>query len=256
MFDSFTNFVHSVTSFPVGANFGTLKYPSNVGEGVFPSCIQFSEYKRTSPTTSQPWTTIVMYMPEKISNPSTVSWEGDKTLSAAAINAISNGDYMGAVGSFGKSSAVQIFKNSLGSYADASLAGLHVAENPYITMMFKGVDQREFSFSFKLFPHSFEECHNIHDIVTAFRSAAYPTGDAGDTTLGYPSEFEIKYLFNGTPSPWLNKFKRSVITKVDVDYTGSGGWTVTRDGFPSEISIDLQFKEMQIITSNDIQTGY
>jgi len=250
----------SVTSFEIGKSFGILKYPATVGEGVFPSCIQFQEYKRSSPMESLPWTTIYMYMPEKVSNPSQISWEGNDTLAASQMKKMNDGQFTSAAGAWASSSIAQILNEKasmLGTDLDTVLgAGGNMIQNPYLTMMFKGVDQRDFSFEFKLFPHSRSECDNIHNIVTAFRAAAYPTGNSNDALLGYPSEFEIQYLFNGQQNKWLNKFKRSVITNVDVDYTGSGGWTVTRDGFPSEISLTIEFKEMQVLTSSDIQAGY
>ena len=257
---AFNSVLKSVTSFAIGQSYGVLKYPQNVGEGVFPSCIQFQEYKRTSPMESVPWTTIYMYMPEKVSNPSKISWEGNSSLAASQLKKMNEGQFSSAAGTWAASSIAQIINSKagmLGTDLDTILgAGGNMIQNPYLTMMFKGVDQREFAFEFKLFPHSRSECDNIHNIVTAFRAGAYPTGNPGDMLLGYPSEFEIQYLFNGQQNTWLNKFKRSVLTGVDVDYTGSGGWTVTRDGFPSEISLTLSFQEMQLLTSSDIQAGY
>ncbi|MDD5150011.1 MAG: hypothetical protein PHC28_05945 [Flavobacterium sp.] len=265
-------------------NYKGYRYPSNVGTGSFSSCIMFTEYVRNSGVGTSPGNAIILYMPERASNPSTVNWESKAT--GVGVNAVSQmlGNNQNAAQS-GEQTMLgglgQLISNGVGALAQgagsaafdaaksfASSKGVNIdlsfeeaqgiisrtIPNPYIEYLFKGVDFRNFEFSFKLYPHSQAEAENIYQIIKVFRSAAYPNaGSANDAILGYPNEFDIEYLYNGKTNKYLNKFKRSVLTKVDVDYTSAGSWTMTRDGFPSQIELNLSFSEIQILVASDIR---
>jgi len=271
-----------------GPKYTGYRYPKNVGEGSFSSCIMFTEYVRNKGFGTHPGNAVILFMPERASNPSTVNWE---TKNGGAIsNAISQmtGNNQNANQSAEQSVlgiAGQIVSNGFGTLAQAGGSAIfdkakalastkcvnidlsfeeaqgiisRTVPNPYIEYLFKGVDFRNFEFAFKLYPHSKAEAETIYQIVRLFRSAAYPSASStNDAMLGYPSEFEIEYLYNGSRNQYLNRFKRAVLTKVDVDYTSAGSWTMTRDGFPSQIELNLSFSEIQILVSNDIsQDGY
>lgn len=42
--------------------------------------------------------------------------------------------------------------------------------------------------------------------------------------LNYPNEVEIEYQWMGATNKYIHRFKRSVITSLDVSYTGAGMW--------------------------------
>ena len=268
-----------------------LRYPLNIGDGSFSSCIMFSQWTRTSGAGAAiiPGKTIVLDMPEKASNPSTTSWDtGNAGVAGNAVSTVLGhnntardagnesfmnqaGNILGGIATSAVNSGLKAGYESLIksgqekgigvdiSFEDFQGIATKTVPNPYMQILFKGVDFRRFDFSFKLFPHSQREAQAIHEIVKTFRGACYPYGSSGDQSpmLGYPPEFTIEYLYNGEVNNYLHKFKRSVLTKVDVDYTSTGSWNMMRDGFPASIELNLEFSEIQILVDRDIlQDGF
>lgn len=253
------------------------QYPQNLGDGESqPASIQFQWYTRQKITASTPGDAIVLYMPQSASQPSTVSWDSE-AFGLAGRYAYDKGhgltgpnltDAMERVGkelaAGAANSVVKKMYSSLGmdqggpSIEDVGSAALQQLQNPYLTMVFKGVNFRQFSFQFKFAPFNQSDAAMIYNIIQSFRKNSLPNADtkgsgSQSAFLGYPSECEIQYLWQGQPNPWLNRFKRSVCTKVDVDYTAQGMFAATRDGFPASITMNLDFTELDIVLGDDIQ---
>jgi hypothetical protein len=256
-------------------------------ESVQPPCIQFRFFESKSPTDSAPLDTVHLYMPEAVSQPSTVSWDNEKFgFAGNAISkipmpqAIGGGGMEGSLGAVGNAITDALAVGSaralanLGSVAAGIMGGNVSAEglmgevlgkipNPYLTAVFRGVDFRQFAFTFKFYPFREKDCDTIHEIITAFRKNALPSyaGDEGGikSMLKYPSECMISYMWNqdGTikVNPWIHKFKRAVCTGIDVDYTGQGMFSTMRNGFPSEITMTTKWTEIEIVTREDIGSG-
>jgi hypothetical protein len=143
---------------------------------------------------------------------------------------------------------------SIGNVAgDLGSATTGAIVNPFLTQIFRGVNFRNFAYEFNLTPFHPEDCQTILDIVKTFRKWALPAGEATDWKLGYPGEVEIQYQFFGEENPWIHKFKRSVITSIDVVYTGAGQWGMMRNGFPAETVIKLTLSEIEIVTRPDVE---
>jgi hypothetical protein len=247
------------------------KYPANVGDDVFQACIQFSEWERQDRKSSKPANTYTLYMPERLVNPNTVSWDAEKLGVIAGIGTQMLHGKEGAMDGLRQLGDAAIWRGGfnlastlgqmLGSGASAETlmgAAAQKIPNPYLTMIFRGVDFRTFEFSFKLYPHSQADTQTIYDMIKSLRKASLPPGKGGanEAILGYPNEFTIEYQFEGKPNKWLNKFKRCVLVGIDTDYTGSGMWSMTRDGFPAEISLNLRFTEIEIVLRDDVEEGY
>lgn len=240
--------------------------------------VHFKSFERFTTKSSAYDNDIYLYLPEKMAMPSTVKWDMtgigmmgqqiDNSLRGNKDNTLaSTGVGMGG-------SAVVGYVNSVAKNVDSSmsvlngnmfnaehLAGLAIGgiPNPYMTMLFKGVDPRAFEFSFKFYPHNEAEAMVIHAIIKAFRGDALPPGaqSYNPVALGYPKEFEVEYMMAGISHPWLHKFKRSVITKIDVDYTGAGMWSCsTQTQFPTYIVLNMTFTELEIVLRGDVEAGY
>ena len=78
-----------------------------------------------------------------------------------------------------------------------------------------------------------------------------------------PSEFDIKFYYNGAENPNIPSISTCVLQTVDVDYAPSGfaAYEVLEDkgvpglgstGMPVGIRLGLVFKETQIITKFDL----
>lgn len=235
-----------------------------------PAVIQFQFFERTSIKDSAPDDTIQLYMPQSVSQPSTVSWDTEKFgfVGMTVAEGIRSGS-----SSFSEqdiSNAVSLMANragySLASKA-ASLLGGNVSvegimgqasgkiPNPYLTMVFRGVDFRNFTFSFKFAPFSEKDCDTIHEIIKTFRKNALPAHN-DDAFLGYPKECQITYQWKGKENKYLHKFKKAVCTGIDVDYTGQGMFAVMRNGFPANIVLNTKWSEIELVLRDDVQGGH
>lgn len=248
-----------------------LTYPGNIGdEQKQPASIMFSFYERESYRKSTPSDIIHLYMPDGVSQPSTTAWDAEAFgFIGATIAGSRNAGVTGALGD-GASRAWEGAKSNVMSKLANKMGGNVSAEalmgetqgripNPYITMVFKGVDFRKFEMEFKFAPFSEKDCDTIDAIIKAFRSNSLPPGSGankGPAFLGYPQEVEIRYLWMGKDNKWLHKFKRSVLTGVDVNYAAAGIFSTQRNGFPSNIIVSLNFSEVEIVLRDDITEGY
>lgn len=240
-----------------------------------PAWIKFRFFERSSPKESSPLDTVSLYMPESISQPSTVSWDTEKlgfvgnALAVGARHYKENGDVAAALGAATAATegagdlAIAKALSNLGAAAAGLLGSQVSAEalmgtvagkipNPYLTMVFRGIDFRNFSFVFKFYPYDEKDCDTIFQIINTFRANALPEYESGKAFLGYPAECEIAYQWLDKENPWMHKFKRSVCTAVDVDYTTTGMFSVMRNGFPSCITMATKWSEIELVTRTDI----
>lgn len=265
-----------------------LWYPDNLqSETEHPATLQFKFFERKDVTSSSPLDTIDLYMPEQTSNPSTLHWSqesfgfvGNALAGAAraADGSFSSGQGLITAGMTGARTAAAEaagigdliatrFLANAGSAAAGLMGGNVSAEglmgevmgkipNPYLTAVFKGIDFRSFAFTFKFYPFREKDCDTIHDIIKLFRAHSLPHYKSDDTFLGYPSECQITYKWRGKDNKYLHKFKRAVCTAIDVDYTPNGMFSVTRNGFPTDITMSTKWTELEIVTRPDIEEGY
>jgi hypothetical protein len=237
----------------------------------FPANVMFTFYERTSTTSSSAQDIIHLYMPENFGQPSTVSWDnsfrgGQAVLGAASAGATAIGDAMSKVGGrfAGVSSWVSTIAGAVGKYtapaSDLAQLKAGMTLNPYLTQMFRGVDLRNFQFTFRLTPFSESDCDKIYNIIKIFRKWSLPSGPEGGASsiyLNYPGEVEVQYQWGADgENPYLHRFKRSVITELTIDYTGTGMWTMLRNGFPTETILTVSFGEIEIVVREDVENGF
>lgn len=248
-----------------------LNYPANIGDAQRqPASVMFSFYERESYKKSAPTDIIHLYMPDDVAQPSTTAWDAEAFgFIGASIAGSRNAGVMDTVTTgldkayeVGKANIMAKLANKMGGDVSAeALMGEMQGRipNPYITMVFKGVDFRKFQMEFKFAPFSEKDCDTIDAIIKAFRANSLPPGSGankGPSFLGYPQEVEIKYMWMGKDNKWLHKFKRSVLTGVDVNYAAAGIFSTQRNGFPSNIIVTLNFSEVEIILRQDVVDGY
>lgn len=243
-----------------------MYYPSLLtNQNAFPAHIMFTFYERKSTQSSNQTDIVHLYMPEHFNQPNTVQWDSGKSVTAelaaatggfadSAISAMAPGR-MKTFASDLKSAAMKVgnLAGDLGSLAAGGII------NPYIAQLFKGVNFRNFTYTFRMVPFSPSDCAVIKNILTTFRKYALPSGPdhgAASPYLQYPGEVEIKYMFCGKENVWIHKFKRSVITNIDIDYTGAGMWTMMRNGFPTETVLNVTLSELDIVVREDVLNGF
>jgi hypothetical protein len=141
---------------------------------------------------------------------------------------------------------------------DVLLFSAGVALNPQVELLFKNIQNREFMFDFKFAPRNQKETDVIHKIIKTFRFFAapeVPTTNSGRYFIP-PSEFEIEFQIGSQKNPYLPFISTCVLQGIDVNYGSAGQWTAFRDGAPVEISMQLRFKEVEIMHKELIAQGY
>ena len=250
-----------------------LRYPANLGDhDKNPASIHFQFFERDDIKSSFPGDSIQLYMPQGVAMPGTTSWSHESFgfLGASAVDVIRGEADFKQAASQAADKAMSTAGYGLGSAALQMVGGKPNADllmgaigkklpNPYMQMIFRGVDFRSFAFTFKFVPFSESDCNTIHEIIKALRKNSLPDGgDAGADAafLGYPNECEIQYRWKGSENPWIHKFKRAVCTGVDVDYTGQGMFAVMRNGFPANINVTTKWTEVEIVLRRDVDLNY
>ena len=243
---------------------------------------------------------IYLHMPNQIQSNYQVSYQ-DKNLGAigaAAVSAITGGEGVTPEGieQAAKSMAPEIAANALGtalsaansltgvggdalSGSDLSVLTQRKAFNPYKENVFQGVPFRQHSFNIKMVPRNQQEADQIKGIVGILKYAMHPAFSAGAgiggiggggnsggiastrwLDLPYSFGLEFKRLGNDS-SVLLYKFKPSVLTALNVDYTPDGNYVTGRsDGNFNDhglaVNLQMTFKETQIVTKEDIGSDF
>lgn len=132
-----------------------------------------------------------------------------------------------------------------------------VAANPKKEQLFKNVDFRTFSFSYQFFPRSSDEARKVQEIIKAFKLHMHPEfKGTGNFLYIYPSEFDIYYYQNGVENMNLHRHTSCVLTDMNVSYSPQGIFSTFEDGMPTQINIQLTFKELALLTKESIMDGY
>lgn len=251
-------------------------YPSSLNnQSLNPALLQLVFYKFLDNGTTTPLDFLALKMPDKISQPSTVNWDNENfgmssTVIKDAINkATGNGEgaqtieqMMTAVGArMAQQGAFNLIADATklvgGSASANGLMGQVIGKtpNPYVTAIFRGIDFRNFSFTFVFTPLSEADCVLIDDIIRVLRANALPEYTDESAFLSYPSVCMITYFWKGQVHKYLNGFKRAACTSVSVDYTGTGSYQSMRNGFPTQIVVDTTWRELELVTRSDVTIG-
>jgi hypothetical protein len=173
--------------------------------------------------------------------------------------------------------------NAIGGQTDALINAYNLSRgeafNPFKEVLFKGVEFREFSFTFQMYPRSKDESDSINEIVELFRYHMHPeenTAQEGRFFI-YPSDFDIEFytLFDNEESndvvdpefgllamdsaksikenKYLMSLSTCVLTSMDVNYTPSNVFVTHNDGSPMGVEMTLRFRETEIMTKRRIQ---
>lgn len=142
--------------------------------------------------------------------------------------------------------------STFGNAGVSAAAGL--ASNPKKEMFFQGVDFRNFSFDYRFYPKNEKESLYIKRIVDLLKFHMYPEYRSKDRfTFIYPSEFDITFFKqDGKENPWVNKIATCALVGMTVNYTPTGMWATHYDGSPVMINLSMTFKELSILTKENL----
>ena len=144
-----------------------------------------------------------------------------------------------------------------GPIASAAKSAFQLTANPFPVMIFQGTNFKPpFTFDWTLYPESYEEAMIIKTIIGFFRREMLPEAMPDNRAiLRTPSVFEIKV----TPKDALRRFKRCVLTNMNVNYAPTGVSFAGKQLFqgadpsvvPTATSLSLTFQEIEIWLAND-----
>ena len=137
----------------------------------------------------------------------------------------------------------------------SSVSGITL--NPNKRALFKGVEVRNFTFTFAMIPSSPNEAIAIENIVKFFREEMYPEtiNQLGvDTAFKFPSIFDIVLRYRKSDGNYVKvatKILPSFLRSVDVTYN-QNGMSFHRDGKPQQTNITLNFVEERTLDKYDV----
>ena len=136
------------------------------------------------------------------------------------------------------------------------------AENNFSESVFKKINERSFSYAFKLIARNKDEAQDIQKIIKFFKFHMHPELDManGGRYFRTPSEFEIHYAYNDQKNNYLHELSRCVCSDVEVSY-GDGDFQSFRQfdaegAAPVEVSLALTFMETTVLTKQQIADNY
>ena len=192
-------------------------------------------------------------------------------MGSAALNSISDAIKSGGIGSTGNLAAffgAQLLSESLGSDAvtAATATALGMVRNPGLELLYSSPEFRTFQFDFRFHPRDENEAREVMRIIDSLRYHQAPEikGGTGGYFLVPPSEFDIKFFYNGVENPNIDRISTSVMTNLMVNYAPEGfsayevpgqltpGLGAT--GTPVTIQLTMMFKETQIVTKETFRT--
>lgn len=158
--------------------------------------------------------------------------------------------------SIGTSAALQLLPGG-----DTLSNATGIAPNPMIQSVFEGVEPRTFSMAYSFFPRSRAELDNIKNIITLLKLHMHPTiKDNSDSFLFvYPSEFDIVYYVGAEINEHLHRHAKCALINMSLNYTPNNQYTYFAGdaaGAPIQIDVRMDFRELDILTAEDIAKGY
>tara|TARA_B100000214_G_scaffold369646_1_gene343056 strand:- start:362 stop:1540 length:1179 start_codon:yes stop_codon:yes gene_type:complete len=155
------------------------------------------------------------------------------------------------------SSAMQLVAPGIGAIATRA-AGF--TTNPNIELAFESVPFRSFTYPFTFAPKNKKELQQVHKIIESFKYHMHPQLSDSEAFFITPSQFEIEYMYRKDNNNYIPRVAKCVLESMDVDYSPNEKFTTLlpddQGASPQIISIQLQFKEMLVLTKKNVAGGY
>lgn len=133
------------------------------------------------------------------------------------------------------------------------------AENPYTEVLFRGIGNRTFSFTFKFIPKSRKEQEEIKKIVDTlkFHRAPEKKASTGNLYWNFPSTFDITFLKkDGQENEWLSKISTCALTNLNIQQGSDNHYASFSDGSPYSTTITMEFLELEVMDKERISQGF
>lgn len=151
-------------------------------------------------------------------------------------------------------------QSDLGRAAFAAFTGK--VQNPMLEILYTTPIFRNFRFDFIFYPRSKQEATEVQNIIERLRFHQVP--EIYKDSYGYllipPSEFDIKFYYNGSENNNIPKISTCVLVALDLDYAPNGfaAYEMPNEskpslggtGMPVAIRLGLTFKETEYLTKD------
>lgn len=121
-----------------------------------------------------------------------------------------------------------------------------IALNDFASLLYNGVDLREFAFTYSLIPESKTESDLLRSIIKAFKRNSL--GEYQGWKILYPNFWKISLV--SPQSKDIVKFKDCVMVTFQENLFTESQFTFT-DGSPIRINFDMSFRELEKIDRRD-----
>lgn len=159
-------------------------------------------------------------------------------------------EFAAAMGTNMASTVAKGFSNPAGLSA---LTKLRV--NPFKQTYFEEMDFRKFLFRYTFMPKTLQEAIDVKNIIDLFKYHMHPELSAESAFLIFPSEFDIMYFYGPDENTYWHRISTCVLEDLQVIYGGEMFQTFPQ-GIPSEIQLNLQFRETEVLNKERIAMGY
>jgi hypothetical protein len=166
-----------------------------------------------------------------------------------------------AIKSIGSGAILQSAQNTLNTIQQNTKVNLPlqqllqlggVAQNPFLTVLFKSPTFKQHQFSWKLAPNNENETTKLKQIIETIRYNMLPAmaPSTGGTLLTYPNIALIQLMPN---DQYLYKFKPCVVESMSVNFAPAPtpAFFNTTDA-PVEVHLSLQLKEIEYWLQEDV----
>lgn len=219
-------------------------------------------------------TTIALHMPAQVESSYQSQWNTSNLSTMGAIMDAWTG--VGDLSEFGawkemwntskealpeivKMTGIKVADVMPGKIKDSYLWANQMVENPYVEVLFEGVSNRTFSFTFKFIAKSAAEQEAIKGIIDTLKFHRAPEKKLSKANLywSYPSTFDISFMTKtGQENKWLFKISTCALTDMNVKQGGESTFSSFEDGSPFMTTVSLSFTELSVLTKAQIQEGY
>lgn len=238
------------------------------------------ERLRDSSDTQKIVGSVILPIQPSISDTNTVSWNEnsldlvDQTFGALAFDTILRGPEGatatgGAIGkqvqqnkeAFQQLAGAEFAKAAVGSNKNYFTRKTGAIVNPNTELLFEGPTLRTFTFNFVLSARENTEAIIIREIIRFFKRGMAVKRASSNLFLKSPNTFMIKYMYNGSEHPWMNKIKECALQSFSVNYTPAGNYATYPDGSMTSYELTMNFSELDPIyfddyKNNDPTIGY
>jgi len=242
---------------PPGSTSSSMSFPEDIGNIGFYMTFLFSKYSRSSVFGgANPGGAsgggIALPMPDRINDHPSVVWEPTSLTAMglgateAAVKAIPGVNSV--IEKLG-SGVVRAGESAAGLAATVAGAQTGMTINPFLIMLFKQPNYKEFTFSWTLMPRTASESDKLNSIIKQFRQNMLPDiSQTSSVLLDYPNI--VKPAFH--PNDYMFDFKYCAIKDITVDYTGAGMPAFTTTYAPAAVKLEIHLTEIDLWMRSDL----